>query len=87
MDSSEPAAAPELADPMEPEPLIPEASLVALDDRGRIEVVSAVLDVFVPISRAAGVPMRSVSLWPQPTSATRSAVAKKDFFISCSSYF
>ena len=78
----EPAAAPELADSMEPEPLMPDASFVTVED-WRMDVVSDV-EVTVPDSRSADVPMRSVSLLlqPKPTSATRSAVVNKDFFIS-----
>ena len=72
VDSSEPADAPDL---------IAEGSLVELIERCRTDVVSAVLDALVPVSRSAAVPIWSVSLLLQPTSATNSAVANKDFFI------
>jgi hypothetical protein len=87
VDSSEPAAAPEFAELIDPDPLMPDESFVAVSERCRIEVVSAVLEALVPVSRSAAVPMLSVSVLLQPTSATMNAVANKVFFISCSSLF
>lgn len=65
-------------------PLIafPFSGLIA---RGRTEVVSAVLEVAVPDSRDAGLPIRSLLLLLHPTSATINAVPNKNFFISLSS--
>lgn len=78
--SIEPAAAPDLPDSIEPEPLIPEESLVNVD-RWRIEVVSDVLDALTPDSLEAAVPMVSSVLLLQPTSAIKSAAVNKLFFI------
>jgi hypothetical protein len=78
----EPAAAPEFADSIEPDPLMPEASFVSVNVFCRIEVVSAVLDVLVSVSREAALPMRSLLLLLQPASATIIAAVNKVFFIS-----
>ena len=79
--SNDPAAAPELADSTEPDPLMVDP-LSGFIERCRIEVVSAVRDVLVPVSRVAGLPMRSLLLLLHPTRATNKAVVNKHFFIS-----
>ena len=74
------AAAASLA---EPDPLtFTFTSLVRPIERARSEVVSAVLEVAVPVSRVAELPMRLLLLLLQPTSATKTAVMNKLFFIS-----
>lgn len=85
--STEPAAAPEFPDLTEPEPLMPEASLVMLALRCRIEDVSAVLEAADPLSRSLALPMLPLSLWPQPINATIQAAANKLFFIRVSFLF
>jgi hypothetical protein len=74
--SSDPAAAPELAASTDPEPLMV-LPLSGLVECGRMEVVSAVLEVAELVSRVAALPIRSLLLLLQPTSAANSAVANK----------